>query len=332
MNVEIKELSQPYLQFRCQNSQGFFVDILNLGGIIQRIVLPSGEDMVLGYENPTDYLNYPYYMGAMIGPYANRISNASFVLNKKKYELEKNNGNHNLHSGSTGIHQKILDYEVNSDSLVLKTVIYQGEGGFVGGLELRIIYRVGEDNSLSITYQGTADVESPINLTNHSYFNLNTDKSTCLNHEVQIFAESFTENDPENIPTGEFCSVENTALDFRESKTIGRDIHSDYLQNPMGYDHNYIINKEKTSKTVAIIQGDTVKMRVDSNFPCMQFYTANFLKSHLGKNETMYGKHSGFCLETGGYPNAINQARFPSCVLLSNEEWEYNTTFCFEKK
>lgn len=333
MKITTNQLTGEYLQFHCENKNGFFVDILNLGGIIQRIVLQNGRDVVLGYDSPGEYLKNTCYFGAVIGPFANRISNGEFVLDDEKYILKKNDGENSLHSGSTGLHQKVFFHEIHDNSLILRTNCEHLEGGFPGNREIEIHYKVGDDDSLSLEYRAISDKNTVFNLTNHSYFNL-SGETDCLNHEMRINSDYFTENDEKNIPTGEIVSVENSPLDFRFIKRIGKEIDNStsLMKNPRGYDHNYILSKEKTMKTVAEVSCQDVEMYVTTDCPCMQFCTGNFITDHKEKNGSNYGKRSGFCLETGVYQNNMNINSFPTEIIGQKDIWQYETIFTFQCK
>lgn len=334
MNIQCNPLSGDYIQFHCSNEQGFSVDILNLGGIIQKITLPNGSDVVLGYDDPQEYLKNSCYFGAIIGPYVNRVSNAEIRIHDQIYALDKNDGNNNLHGGDSGFHQKIFRHRVEEDTLILETTSPHLEGGFPGNLEVEVHYKLEEDCSFSIEYFAKADEDTVVNLTSHSYFNLSTPYRTCRYQELQLFAETFTVNDKEGIPTGEIKSVEGTPLDFRTGKNLGDDLDSKLalMTNPSGYDHNFIVNDIKTMKTIAIAKGSSANLTVESNAPCVQLYTGNFIPAHDGKNKVLYRKHSGFCLETACYPNAINLPSFPDDVLKAGDVWNYKTIYRFESK
>lgn len=334
MKITENDLGNGIKSYLCSNSAGFTVDILNFAGIIRSIKLPKGGDVVLGYDDPQQYPSTPGYFGALIGPYANRISNASFQLSGKTYELEANNGKNNLHSGSTGLHTKIFQAKITPDALILSTTLPHLEGGFPGNLEVEVHYKVSEENALTLAYFAKTDEDTIVNLTNHVYFNLDGGGNPCLDNYLQMTAQEFTVNNQEALPTGEIRSVSGTAMDFRQGKNLGVDIDSpdENIQIASGFNHNYIINREKTKKEFATAEGKLAKMRVSSNSPCVQLYSGQFIVAHTGKNNTKYGKHSGFCLETGVYPNAINQENFPSPVVKAGETWSYETTFTFEEK
>lgn len=332
MKVTEKAISDTVTAYVCENTTGFSVEIWTLGAIIQSIKLPNGGDIVLGYDSVQEYQKHGYFFGTAVGPVANRISGAKFALNGTEYQLEANNGENNLHGGSTGLHTKNFTGKILENSLVLTTVCPHLEGGFPGELSVEISYSLGEDNSLSVNYKASSTEDTIVNLTNHSYFNLDGQEGTCLENVLQVKAENFTFNDSDCIPTGEILPVKATALDFNQSKPIGRDLYQDdiNLKNAGGFDHNYIINSEKTMTEFATAQGKLAIMRVSSNCPCVQLYTGNFIEQHKGKNSANYGKHSGFCLETGVYPNAINRSNFPSSVLKKGDIWEYKTVFSFQ--
>ncbi|MFI3253202.1 MAG: aldose epimerase family protein [Eubacteriales bacterium] len=334
MKITEKNLNADVNAFVLENSKGFSVEIWTLGAIIQSIKLPSGEDVVLGYDSPEAYQKESCFFGTAVGPYANRISGAMFSLNGKTYHLEDNDGGNNLHSGSTGLHTKIFTAELVENALVLSTSLPHLEGGFPGELSVKITYALSEENSLSILYTATSTEDTIVNLTNHSYFNLDGHDSLCLKNKLQIFADEFTFNNENNVPTGDILALNGTPLDFREMKEIGRDIGAEDINliNAGGYDHNYIINEEKVLKEFAVAEGSLAVMRAFTTCPCVQLYTGNFIGTHQGKEGVTYKKHSGFCLETGVYPNAINEPNFPSAVLLAGDTWQHETVFQFQIK
>lgn len=331
MKITTETICPEYTRYHCENHQGFSVDVLNLGGIIQRITLPDGTDVVLGYDQPEEYLHNTFYFGATIGPYANRIQGASFQVGGETYPLAKNNGEHCLHSGPNGLHQKNFLGEIRWDRLVLSQEITQEECGFPGVLQVEIHYILGEDNSLTLEYHAKSSEDTYVNLTNHSYFNLDgvAESPCCLSHVMTLHADEFTQNNQENIPTGVISSVAETPLDFRNPKTIGQDIRDGFLASPKGYDHNYILHQNKENKEIARVQGTKTTMVVRTNSPCVQFYTGNFITPHLGKSGVSYGENSGFCLETGVYPDGMHQSDFPSPLLKAGDLWQYQTSFHF---
>lgn len=331
MNIEIVELGNDFVSYVCTNDVGFIVKILNLGGIIQSIVLPTGEDVVLGYETPEEYLQHHYYMGATIGRYANRIGNARFTLNGMTYLLDENDGKHCLHGGDQGLHTKLFQHRIVGDTLVLYRKLPKGEDGFPGNLQVEIHYQLADDNTLNLEYFVKTDEDTIVNLTNHSYFNLDGVNAVgdCLSHILHLESEMVTVNDKENIPTGEKQNVEGTPLDFNKPKEIGADIEDESLENPRGYDHNFIINGDESMKQFATVEGKLCNMVVSTDCPCVQFYTGNFIESHPGKYGVTYGKRAGFCLETGMYPNSINVLSFADAILKAGKLWNYKTQFQF---
>lgn len=334
MEVLEKNLGKGHVSFVLTNSQNMKVSIFNLGGIIQSIVLPSGEDVVLGYDTPEEYLQHPYYFGTCIGPYANRISGASFTIGENVYTLDKNDGNHCLHSGRDGIHTLLFDYVIEGDRLVLYSEMNESIGGFPGKMIFEISYKLLENNTLMIVYRTVCDQEYAVNLTNHSYFNLDGVKSdrNCLENSLKLFADTYTVNDSQSIPTGEIRSVEGSVLDFRKGKTLGQDMEDDTLSPFRGFDHNFIVNSEKELKVIAEAEGKVCAMTVRTDCPCVQLYTGNFIEPHQGKDGATYNSRSGFCLETGVYPNAVNQENFPSPFIAAGGIWSQKTIFQFVEK
>lgn len=325
------------------NDNGISVSLTNFGACIVNIMVPDKkgkiEDIVLGYDNVAGYeINSPF-LGAFIGRHANRIGSASFELNGKIYELEKNDGQNNLHGSSNGYNKYIYDVELfeeeDSDSIEFSRLSPHMEQGFPGNLDISVTYTLTADNELVIEYLAVSDKDTLVNLTNHSYFNLGGHKSgSVLEHKLMINADKFTPTDHALIPTGEMRDVEGTPMDFRKLKAIGQDIHADYepLKLAGGYDHNYILNNSKTEvqKVAELIEGKSGRvMEVFTDMPGMQLYTSNFLKSETGKDGAVYEKYSGVCFETQYFPDSCNQPGFPSCLLKAGNEYDYVTVYKF---
>lgn len=320
------------LGYTCTNSQGFSVKILNFGGVIQSIRLPKGGDVALGYGILEQYMTEPFFFGTAIGPIANRISGGFFTFQGEPCSLEQNDGSSNMHSGSYGLHSKFFTGEVEGDKLILRTTAPNLEGGFPGTQWIEIHYQVTEDNALSIEYFVKTDREAPINLTNHCYFNLDGHRTpTCLENVLEIRAKEYTYNDSSCLPTGEIRPVAGTPLDFNQPKPIGQDLAQEdvNLTNVGGYDHNFLVNDTKTIMEVAVVTGKLGKMTVETDCPCLQFYSGNFITRHPGKEGTFYQKHSGFCLETGAYPDSVNRPEFPDSIVKPGELWTSTTIYRF---
>ena len=330
--------------FTLTNRENMKVTITNLGGRIVSIFVPDKEDILvnvaLGYDDLKSYQkeNEPYF-GAIIGRYGNRIAGGKFNLDGNVYQLEINNGSNALHGGSDGFHNKFWDVEQPNDTtLVLTCFSPDGEGGFPGNLDVKVIYSLTNNNGLQIDYSATTDKKTIINLTNHTYFNLNgVDSDTnILNHILTIEADKIVEIDKTSIATGELLSVKNSPFDFKRPTKIGERIENNHEQIEFGsgYDHTFVFDKLATTleKVAAVYSPKTsINLNVFTTEPGMQLYTGNFLtgKDNDGKNENTYPFRSGFCLETQHFPDSPNHSNFPSTVLNVGETYESTTIYEF---
>ena len=307
--------------FKIKNPKGMTAAITNLGGRIVGLWVPdkNGEmrDVVLGFDKPEDYLPEKHRsdFGAAIGRYANRLNNGQITIDGHTYQLPQNDGKNCLHGGPYGWQYCMFNMESVSDNqLVLSLVSENGDSGFPGNVCARVTYSLTDDNTLDIEYEAVTDEPTVINMTNHSYFNLNGDASTdILNHLLTIDADCYTPIGEDFIPTGELASVDGTPMDFRQAKAIGRDIDTDYeqLRIGRGYDHNWVLNtKGNDSRPCARLESPVtgIAMEVFTTEPGMQVYTGNFLDgSVLGKNGIAYQQRSAVCLETQKFPDSPNQ-------------------------
>ncbi len=328
--------------FKFLGSSGQYIAITNYGGIVHSwfCLDKNGklEDVLLGCKDLEGYQNRHPYFGAIIGRCANRIAYGKFSLDGQDYTLQCNLPPHHLHGGNVGFDKKIWDYEIINDAhqatLILKTVSQDGEEGYPGNLDLCVKYTYTDENQLIIKYEATTDKPTPLNLTNHCYFNLsgNTNKS-ILDHEMFIQSNTVTESDLFLIPTGNILDIRDTVLDFSTSTNIGQrmDISHELLKHQKGYDHNFILNPENQNTPVAIakepITGRILKVYTDR--PAIQLYTGNWLYGLDGKNGT-YQDYAGFCLETQCYPDAPNHLHFPNSILRPGEVFISETTYKVE--
>ena len=320
-----------------KNSGGMRVSVLSYGCTVQSICVPdkNGElrDVVLGYDTLRDYENGIAFFGAFVGRFANRIKNACFTLNGKTYQLRKNDRENHLH----GVYSHLtFNGDIDGDSLVFRHLSPAFDEGYPGNLQLEIRYRLTEDNALAITYTATTDASTVINLTNHSYFNLNgQDGSEVLSHELEIDADSFTEVDEIPLPSGKILPVAHTPLDFRAMKPIGRDIGADdaQIRRCGGYDHNLILNGEGLRRFAkAVSHNSGIVLEAYTTQPGVQLYSGNAVHAdrvRCGKNGVRYPKYGGFCLETQHYPCAPNFAHFPTTVLNPGETYREETIYKF---
>ena len=318
-------------QYTLENSKGTKVSVLTLGGILQSFVF-GGIDIVLGFQHVEDYEKQDAYIGATVGRFANRIGNGIFELNGKTYSLYKNNGPNHLHGGLEGFDRKIWQGYEDGNFLHLSYFSPNGEEGYPGNLQTEAIYHLDEEDAFSIQYIATTDQDTIVNLTNHSYFNLNGHDFASLEaHEVQIFADKFTEVDENILPTGHIRFVEYTPMDFREPQLLLSRIEEKYDQLVLGngYDHNWMVNGTGLRPFIrAKGLRSGITMEVYSDQPGVQMYTANFLQLQIkGKDNITYPTRCAVCFETQGFPDAPNKREFPLSILKSREKYEQKTIF-----
>lgn len=311
--------------------------ILNFGGTVQSLLVPDKNgnyiDVVLGYDDIESYRKNSGYLGAVIGRVCNRTEKGRFILNGKEYNVGINNGENSLHGGVSGFDDKIWDAEVVGETLKLQYVSPDGEEGYPAMLKTTVVYSI-EDDGLKIDYSAVADGDTVVSLTNHTYFNLDGEgNGDILGTTLFIDADSVTPVNDKLIPNGEFMSVEKTPHDFRVPKTIGRDIDSESTQLSVagGYDTNFVLNGSgfrKIASAKAVNSG--IRMDVYTDRVGVQFYSGNFLSDVTGKGGNKYKKRYGFCLETQGFPNAINCPSYPSPVLKKGELYHTVTKYSFK--
>ena len=320
------------------NKNGVQVKITNYGGIVTSWITPdkngAKSDIVLGFDSLQGYLSKPPYFGAIIGRYGNRIGKAQFKLDGNTYKLAANNGVNSLHGGEKGFDKVVWDATASSDntSLTLNYLSKDGEEGFPGNLKVTVTYTLTDDDELLIQYDAETDKATPVNLTNHSYFNLTGDVSnTILNHTVWIDADKFTPVDNTLIPTGELKPVKGTPFDFTTPHRIGERIESVPGAAPGGYDHNFVLNKQGNSLKLVAYVTDSVsgrKLEVFTTEPGLQFYTGNFLNgSIISRDGKAINKNSAFCLETQHYPDSPNKPDFPSVILKPEDKYHTETKY-----
>ena len=319
-----------------ENNKGLSAHILNYGGIIKRIIY-NNIDVLLGRDTFEEYLDNDGYFGAIIGRNSNRIENSEFELNGKVYKLYNNNGRNNLHGGKNGFNKKVWDAEIidgEEPSLVLSTVSPDGEEGFPGEVKIKVTYTLTKDNSLRIHYEGVTNADTVLNMTNHSYFNLNGHSSGSIDgHTLWIDSDFYTPNTDECMPYGEILSVKATPFDFKTNETFGERFKSNHSQITMfgGFDHNVVLSGSGYRK-VACLKGEKsgISMEVYTDRSGMQLYTGNMIdENRICKDKTVYFKHSGVCLETQAFPNSLKYKHFPNGVLMKNEKYDTVTAYKF---
>lgn len=347
-SAQVKDFDSIKL-YTLKNESGMTVRVTNYGAIITSIIVPDRNgkqaDVALGYDRVEDYINAvdkPYF-GAVVGRYGNRIAKGEFTLDGETYSLLQNNGENHLHGGAIGFDKVVwaVDEYVEGKSLTLSYLAKDKEEGYPGNLELIIVYTLADDNSLVVDYHATTDKATPINVTQHTYFNLKGEgQGTILDHKLMLNAKTFTPVDESLIPTGEMPAVAGTPFDFTTAKAIGRDIdqQNEQLVFGLGYDHNWILNKDgkegELSLAAQVHEPSSGRvMEIYTTEPGIQFYCGNFLDGRLkGKSGKPYVHRGGFCLETQHFPDSPNQPNFPSTILKPGETYESKTVFKFSAK
>ncbi|MDR1985064.1 MAG: galactose mutarotase [Prevotellaceae bacterium] len=342
-NFDADAYGKPISLYVLKNKNGVEACITNYGGRLVSLMVPDKNgkltDVVLGFDKIDDYFKSFSFFGALIGRYANRISNASFTLDGIEYKLPVIAGQHCLHGGMMGYHICIWNaVQTNEQTLELSYLSSDGESGFPGNLHIKVIYTLTNDNAIDIQYEATTDKTTVINLTNHSYFNLSgIPESNILEHLIQINADAFTPLDKSFIPTGIIEPVNETPMDLRNTVSIGAHIDDDYeqLKISKGYDHNWVLNtggdiNKLAAKAVSEISG--IAMEVYTNEPGIQFYTGMGASRLKGKSGISYPARGAFCLETQHYPDSPNQPNFPSTVLRPGEKYLSRCIYKFTVK
>lgn len=328
-----------------KNINGMEVCITNFGGRIVSVMFPDKDgnlkDIVLGFDSIQDYINVPSDFGATIGRYANRIGNGKFVLDGTEYTLPQNNFGHTLHGGPKGFQYVVFDAnQIDDKSLELSYLAKDGEEGFPGNLTCKVLFTLTDDNAIDIKYEAETDKPTIINMTNHSYFNLDGDPNTNnSDYLLTISADEYTPVDSTFMTTGEILTVENTDMDFRTPTTIGSRIDNFefvQLKNGNGYDHNWVLNTNgDISKIAATLESRKTGIVLDvyTTEPGIQFYAGNFLDGTVtGKKGIVYKQRVGTCLETQKYPDTPNKKDWPSAELRPGEKYTSETIFKFSMK
>lgn len=321
--------------YTLDNRGGLKVSITNYGGIITAMEFPDKNgktgDVVLGYDSLDQYIANNPYFGAMVGRYANRIARGRFSLDGKTYTLAVNNGKNSLHGGLKGFDKVVWDVEEFSDSarqgLILTYFSPDGEEGYPGNLKVKVVYSLDHHQHFTIQIEAETDKATPVNICNHTYFNLSEADTNILGHYLTLWANRYTPVDDELIPTGKILPVLNTPMDFNNSPMIGEGIG----KVAGGYDHNYILKKEPNTLATAAKLYDPRsgrQLEIITTQPGIQFYSGNFLDgSIMGKKGKTYYKYYGLCLETQHYPDSPNQPAFPTTILRPGEKYSQTTIY-----
>ena len=325
---------KPVALYTLKNSNGLVVQITNFGAKVVSLYTPDKngkfDDIVTGFGSIGEYFNTgEIYFGATIGRYGNRIGNAQFTINDITYTLAKNNGENALHGGDKGFHAVVWNAnKINDNTLELTYLSADMEEGYPGNLNVKLIYTLTNDNELKIEYFATTDKATHVNLTHHSFFNLQGDGSGDVkDHILHINADYYTPVDGGLIPTGEIASVAGTPMDFRTPTPIGARVNNNFEQLKIGngYDHNWVLNPVQSGLNFAAKVVEPISKRtleVYTNEPGIQFYGGNFLDGTVtGKNGKIYTFRSSFCLETQHFPDSPNKPNFPSTLLEPGQQY-----------
>ena len=342
MEIKVeKAFGQAVDKFTVTNKLGYSVAFINYGANWISAKVPDRDgvigDTVLGYRNMAGYLSDTCYIGATVGRFANRIENAEFSIDGNRYKIETKGQQHSLHGGAEGFSQRIWDSKVEDDGVTFTLVSPDGDQGFPGELRVSVRYRWSDDNCLRIEFGATSAKPTPVNLTNHAYFNLNgKNQGEITAHELKINADAFLPMKEGSIVTGEIAPVEGTPFDFRTAKPIGRDIEQNHNQLLLckGYDQSFLIKNvdDGNLQTVAeVFDPESGRsMEVRSTYPTVHLYTGNYLTSSDDGKQGCYRERYGFCLETQYAPNSPNLPDFPSCILRPGQTYRQITEFQFK--
>lgn len=333
----------PVERYTLRGPNGFEAQIMTYGGTITALRVPDRHgalgDVVLGFPTLAGYLAGHPYFGSLIGRFGNRIAKGQFRLGGRGYQLAQNNGPNHLHGGLRGFDKVVWQAELGGTpeqpSLSLHYRSPDGEEGYPGNLEVRVVYALGAEQSLRIDYEASSDQETVLNLTNHSYFNL-AGAGDILGHELLLRASHVLPTDATQIPTGELRAVQGTPMDFLTPRAVGAQISADDEQLRYangGYDHTWVLDRTGAGLELAAQLSEPISGRVLevlTTQPGVQFYSGNFLDGSLrGKGNQAYGKHAALCLETQHFPDSPNQPTFPSTLLRPGERYQHTTCYRF---
>jgi len=353
MNINIKKVGimpdgRDIMAYTMAAESGYAATILNLGGTLQRLIVPDKAgnplDVVTGYDDPGTYIGNGAYFGALVGRCANRIAGGRFTLDGKTYDLYQNNGENSLHGGKLGFSFRLWDVtaSVKEGNGILTCTFFSPDGdeNYPGNLTTTVTYILQEQGSLSIHYKAVTDAATVVNLTNHTYFNLDGYANGGIQKQtLWMDCDRFNEVDETLIPTGKLLPVKGTPYDFTVAKEIGRDFGSDYphmVQCRGGYDTNFFVRDYTGDlRHIATLTGQSGRtMRVYTDQPCMQVYTGNFLspENPMLKGDVKCYQYAAVALETQAMPDAINQPGFTEVVLRPGEEYNRTTVFDFSGK
>ncbi len=318
------------------NPDGLILKVSNYGGIIQSLQVPDSkgklDDIVLGFDTLEGYLGEHPFIGTVVGRYANRIAGGRFSIDGNDYRLVQNNGENHIHGGLNGFDKALWEATEFADhkgaGVTLSYLSHDMEEGYPGNLQVRVTYTLDNSNQVCIDYEATTDKSTPINLTQHSYFNLGGGSMPVYDHELMINSGKYVVPGPDLIPSGEIKTVSGSPLDFQSPKLIGKDL--DKVEG--GYDHCYVLDSDgKEARLAGRVSHKTSGrvMEVYTTEPGMQFYSSNFLKGICGRNAESYEKHQALCLETQHFPDSPNHPKFPNTILRPGEIYTQKTIYKF---
>ncbi len=316
-------------KFQIKNVHGNYIELLNYGGIVKSIIVPDKNgnkgNVVLGFPTLEGYIKDTSYIGATIGRFANRINNAEFSIRNKTYGLDKNDGKNNNHSGSAGFNDKVFDFVVHEDFVLFTLNSKNMEGGFPGNVSTKVIYKWTDKNELKIEFLAVADEQTPLNFTNHSYFNLSACTEKIHNHKLNIQATKILESTPDYIPTGKIIPAGNY-LFFNYTLT-------DVMQDN-GLNIYYVFDRSSFNENAVceLFEEESGRlMRVYTTYPGVQLYTGDYLNSAtIGTHSKHYEAFDGLCLECQYYPDSPNHANFPNTIFNSGQVYNETITYAFD--
>ena len=315
-------------------SEKLEVSVIEYGACIRTVWVKdrngNPRNVVLGLDTLEDYIANTTFFGAAIGRHSNRIEGAQVTINGICYDLEKNEGENNLHSGAAGFHARVFAGEIVGDTVVMSLISPHLDQGFPGVMDLKIIYSLTDEGGLHIEYNAVSDQDTVCNLTNHSYFNLEGNRETILDHQIMLAADFYTPVKTGSIPTGEILSVKGTPFDFTTSGRIGDPIEAAESLVAGGFDHNYVLRTASGTPAAIVCAPDSgICMQVFTTLPGIQFYTGNFLGGvSLGSGKKAV-RQQALCLETQYFPNALKYSHFPQPILKAGEAMKQTTEYRF---
>jgi aldose 1-epimerase len=330
--------------YKLENKNGTKLVVSNFGATVVSLFVKDKNgvllDVILGYENQSDYFNDEFYFGSVVGRYANRIAGDTVVIDNISYKLSSKAAGYHLHGGEHGFNKKIFNaapfYTDDKVGLILTYTSPHLEEGFPGNLKLVVIYTLDDDDNWMVEYKAVSDKTTILNLTQHTYFNLSGNLNTTIdNHYLKINSNYYLPVNNAQVPIGIFKNVANSVFDFTSLKNIGKDIHQkeEQLKLSNGYDHTWILERDNDiglKNAATLFEANTgIRLDVLTTEPSIHIYTGNFLENIIGKNGVVYNKRSGVCLETQHFPDSPNNPNFPTTIIKAGEEFYSKTVFKF---